>query len=60
MVQPPFKPVAALSLLATPAATGNDVKSNDLWLGSMAMSGFNAAAYFATHPRPLAAHSRQR
>jgi NADPH2:quinone reductase len=28
----------------------HEVKSNDLWLGSMSMSGFNAAAYFATHP----------
>ncbi|WP_197523709.1 zinc-binding dehydrogenase [Agrobacterium vitis] len=29
----------------------HEVKSNDLWLGSMAMSGFNATAYFATHPQ---------
>lgn len=28
----------------------HDVRSNDLWLGSLSMSGFNAAAYFATHP----------
>jgi NADPH2:quinone reductase len=28
----------------------HEVRSNDLWLGSMSMSGFNAAAYFATRP----------
>lgn len=28
----------------------HEIKSNDLWLGSMSMSGFNAAAYFAAHP----------
>ncbi|MCK3779423.1 zinc-binding alcohol dehydrogenase family protein [Ensifer sesbaniae] len=28
----------------------HEVNSNDLWLRSMSMSGFNAAAYFATHP----------
>jgi NADPH:quinone reductase len=31
----------------------HEVKSNDFWLGSMSMSGFNAAAYFATHPQSV-------
>jgi NADPH2:quinone reductase len=29
----------------------HEVRSNDLWLGSMSISGFNAAVYFTTHPQ---------
>ncbi|TPP05382.1 quinone oxidoreductase family protein [Rhizobium glycinendophyticum] len=45
---------AGSRLIVASNASGDwthEVKSNDLWLGSMSMSGFNAAAYFATHPQ---------
>ncbi|MFD2837355.1 zinc-binding dehydrogenase [Azotobacter vinelandii] len=32
---------------------GHQVKTNDLWLGSATVSGFNAGAYLPSHPQVL-------
>lgn len=32
---------------------GHQVKTNDLWMGSVTVSGFNAGAYLPTHPQTI-------